>query len=94
MSRVMDRLCFIEPQLPTLAEQPPQGSRWIHEVKHDGYRVQLVIERGNVRLYTRNGYDWSDKFPGIVSGSRNAPLPVGHYRRRGHHSGCAWRVRL
>jgi hypothetical protein len=44
---------FIEPCIPTLAPKPPAGADWVHEVKHDGYRL---IEA--VRLFTRRGYDW------------------------------------
>jgi bifunctional non-homologous end joining protein LigD len=66
MSRVNGRLGFIEPQLATLVDQPPMGEGWIHEIKHDGYRTQLVIERGAARAYTRNGFDWSDRYPGII----------------------------
>ena len=63
MARVR-RLGFIPPQLPSLTDQPPEGAEWIHEVKHDGYRTLLVIERGNV-CYTRNGFDWNERYPGI-----------------------------
>jgi len=42
-------LSFIPPQLPSLTDQPPEGDNWIHEVKHDGYRTMLVIERGTKR---------------------------------------------
>src|SRR5918996_668219 len=65
MSRV-EPLGFIPPQLPTLTDQPPEGEGWIHEVKHDGYRTLLVIERGKARAYTRQGHDWSERYPGIV----------------------------
>jgi ATP-dependent DNA ligase len=44
------RLGFIPPQLPSLTDQPPEGGDWIHEVKHDGYRTMLVIERGTLWL--------------------------------------------
>src|SRR5215210_8090885 len=67
MSRVATRLRFIEPQIPTLVDQPAQGSDWIHEVKHDGYRTVVVVDRGEARAYTRNGFDWSDRYPAIVS---------------------------
>jgi bifunctional non-homologous end joining protein LigD len=60
------QLSFIEPQLATLVDHPPHGEEWIHEVKHDGYRTLLVIEKGDVRAYTRNGFDWSERYPGIV----------------------------
>jgi len=73
MSRTTKRLGFVEPQLLTPIEQPPQGSNWIHEVKHDGYRTLLVIERGKARAYTRNGSDWSERYPGIVSEAGTFP---------------------
>ena len=60
------RLRFIEPQLASPVDQPPEGKHWIYEIKHDGYRSQLVIEGGTARVSTRNGYDWSDRYPGIV----------------------------
>lgn len=66
MSTANARLRFIEPQLASSVEQPPDGKHWIHEVKHDGYRTQLVIERGKVRAFSRNGYDWSHRYPAIV----------------------------
>src|SRR5262249_7494502 len=66
MFRAPSRLRFIEPQLCSSADQPPEGKHWIHEVKHDGYRSQVVIERRQVRVFTRNGHDWSDRYPGIV----------------------------
>jgi ATP-dependent DNA ligase len=60
MSRVV-RLRFIPAQLPSLTEHPPEGANWIHEVKHDGYRTMLLVERGTALAYTRNGHDWSDR---------------------------------
>jgi hypothetical protein len=73
MFRVTNRLRFIEPQLPSLVEQPPEGKHWIHEIKHDGYRSQLVIERDQVRVFNRNGYDWSDRYPSIVRAAAKLP---------------------
>jgi DNA ligase D-like protein (predicted ligase) len=73
MLRVLPRLKFIEPQLPTLVDTPPDGKRWIHEIKHDGYRSQVLIERGEVRVFTRNGFDWSDRYPSIVKAARALP---------------------
>src|SRR5262245_45569597 len=62
----MPRVHFIEPQLATLVEMPPHREGWIHEVKLDGYRTLLLIEKGAVRACTRNGFDWSHRYPGIV----------------------------
>src|SRR5262245_21236709 len=68
---VTAQLRFIEPQLASLAGQPPEGKHWIHEIKHDGYRSQVVIERGQVRVFSRNGHDWSDRYPSIVQAAAN-----------------------
>ena len=73
MSRAPPNLDFIPPQLPSLTDQPPEGAHWIHEVKHDGYRTMLLIERGTARAYTRNGHDWSDRYPGIIMAARKLP---------------------
>lgn len=69
-----DRLSFIDFQLPSLADTPPEGDGWIHEIKHDGYRTQLIVERGKARALTRNGLDWSEKYRPIVEAA--AALPV------------------
>ena len=60
------RLRFIEPQLASSVDQPPEGKPWVHEIKHDGYRSQVLVERGEARVFTRNGYNWSDRYPSIV----------------------------
>lgn len=54
------------PQLAVLAESPPSGDQWLHEIKFDGYRIQARIKNGEVELITRNGKDWTGKFPGIA----------------------------
>jgi len=55
------RLKFVEPLLPTLVEKPPEGDEWIHEVKFDGYRSQIIIDH-DVRIFTRNGHNWTAKY--------------------------------
>jgi bifunctional non-homologous end joining protein LigD len=53
-------MAFITPQLLTAAREAPAGERWLHEVKYDGFRVGAEVERGGrVRLWTRNGHDWT-----------------------------------
>lgn len=59
-------LDFIEPQLATLVDDPPNGEDWLHEIKYDGYRIQALIENGDVRLMSRNGKDWTDRYPEIA----------------------------
>jgi ATP-dependent DNA ligase len=52
--------------MPTLVEKPPEGDAWIHEVKFDGYRSQLIIDEDRTRIYTRNGHDWTAKYSDLV----------------------------
>lgn len=66
MFRVTTRLSFIEPQLATPVDEPPEGTHWIHEIKQDGFRCQVLREQGQARVLTRNGHDWSDRYPTIV----------------------------
>jgi bifunctional non-homologous end joining protein LigD len=54
---------FIAPMLCTLVERAPEDSGWIHEIKLDGYRMQAAITGGKARLLTRNGHDWTERFP-------------------------------
>jgi bifunctional non-homologous end joining protein LigD len=57
---------FIQPYRPTVVAQPPSGPGWAHELKHDGYRLQIHVRDRRVRLYTMNGADWSKRYPLIV----------------------------
>jgi bifunctional non-homologous end joining protein LigD len=62
---------FIEPQLCETLERPPPAQGWIHEIKFDGYRIQMRIEDGEVTLKTRKGLDWTAKFPVIARSAAN-----------------------
>jgi hypothetical protein len=62
----MPVLRFIEPCLPSRGDRPPSGSNWIHEIKHDGYRLMARRDPIGIRLITRRGNDWSDRFPLVV----------------------------
>jgi len=57
---------FVEPALATSIGRVPSGERWVHEIKFDGYRVQLHIANEGVRVFTRRGKDWSDRFKKIA----------------------------
>jgi bifunctional non-homologous end joining protein LigD len=57
---------FVEPCLPTCARQAPSGLEWLHEIKHDGFRVIARKEGKQVKLYSRAGNDLTDRFPLIV----------------------------
>src|ERR1051325_10085411 len=54
------------PCLPSPAKVPPSGPQWVHEIKHDGYRLLVRRTWAGVRIRTRRGYDWTDRFPLIV----------------------------
>jgi bifunctional non-homologous end joining protein LigD len=57
---------FIAPCLPTSAPHPPSGEAWLHEIKHDGFRVIARKEGKQVKLYSRPGNNLTDRFPLIV----------------------------
>ena len=56
---------WIKPCLPTLVDRPPIGPQWLHEIKWDGYRVSAYVANGKVTIRTRNGHDWTARFPAI-----------------------------
>jgi ATP-dependent DNA ligase len=57
---------FIQPCLPTRADKAPSSANWIHEIKHDGFRMMVRRDAAGVRLLTRNGIDWTTRFPLIA----------------------------
>ncbi len=64
---------FIAPQLCKLVDTPPTGDAWVHELKLDGYRLQLRVESGNPVLRTRTGLDWTERFPSIARAAAALP---------------------
>src|SRR5215831_2373583 len=58
---------FIIPAQPVLASRPPSGADWVHEIKHDGYRLIVRRDGPTVRLYTGNAYDWTARLPAIAA---------------------------
>ena len=61
-----DMPAFVPPQLCTSVERPPTGGGWVHEIKFDGYRIQMRVENGAVTLKTRKGLDWTAKFGSAI----------------------------
>lgn len=55
----------IRPSLPTASRQPPSGKQWVHEIKHDGYRMICHFDQGHVRFQSRNGKDWTSRLPSL-----------------------------
>jgi bifunctional non-homologous end joining protein LigD len=68
-----DMPAFVPPQLCDTATRPPAGETWVHEIKFDGYRMQLRVEGGRVTLCTRKGLDWTEKFPEIAKAAAKLP---------------------
>ncbi|HEY7748789.1 MAG TPA: DNA ligase D [Aestuariivirgaceae bacterium] len=65
---------FVEPSLAVLKEQPPNGKKWIHEIKFDGYRIQARIDGSRLQLLTRKGLDWTKRFPAVSRALKEVPL--------------------
>ena len=66
---------FREPQLATLVDDVPAGNGWMHEIKFDGYRALIACAGDKVKVYTRKGLDWSDKFAPLVAEFQALDLP-------------------
>jgi bifunctional non-homologous end joining protein LigD len=56
---------FIAPALATLRDRPPSGGAWVHEIKFDGYRLQVHLREVQARFYTRRGHDWTHRFKAL-----------------------------
>jgi bifunctional non-homologous end joining protein LigD len=72
--RTRSGLGIIEPCLPSPAKAPPSGPGWLHEIKHDGFRILARRDSAGVRLITRNANDFTDRFPFVATAV--AELPV------------------
>ena len=66
----------VEPQLATLVKEPPRGDGWLHEMKLDGYRILTRVEKGRARLWSRNGKDWTERFPTIARAVEALAVPT------------------
>jgi len=67
---------FVKLCSPTTASMPPTGERWTHEVKWDGYRFQVIKYGRTVRLFSRNGADWTLRLPSLAAAFANLPARV------------------
>ena len=65
---------FIVPAQPALKAAPPKGDQWLHEVKFDGYRVQLHLTEGAVTIFSKNGADFTNRFPRIAAALTELPV--------------------
>jgi bifunctional non-homologous end joining protein LigD len=65
---------MLSPELATLVDSVPPGKEWLHELKYDGVRIVCRVERGRVRAYSRNGKDWTERFPTVAHAAASLPL--------------------
>jgi bifunctional non-homologous end joining protein LigD len=65
---------FVPPCLPSRSAAPPSGPDWIHEIKHDGFRIMARRDARAVRLFSRNGYNFGDRFPLIAQAMEALPV--------------------
>ena len=63
-------LAFIAPMKPLLVDEAPEGDEWLHEIKHDGYRTQIIIG-DTIRAFTKNGHDWTHRYKPIIEAVRS-----------------------
>ena len=61
---------FIDFCDPTLREEPPRGNQWFYEIKADGYRAQVHVQDKSVIVYSRSGYNWTDRFSTIAEAAK------------------------
>ncbi|TIO39542.1 MAG: DNA ligase, partial [Mesorhizobium sp.] len=107
MRKVEERLKFIKPLEPVQVETPPISADWLHEIKYDGFRTQLVLDWAGARAFSRNGHDWSqrywpvvqaaEKLPAksfIIDGEMIAPDPDGRPNFHEMHSRMTWNAEL
>ncbi|WP_292200347.1 RNA ligase family protein, partial [Mesorhizobium sp.] len=107
MRNVRERLKFVKPLEPVQVETPPVSDDWLHEIKYDGFRTQLVRDWAGVRAFSRNGHDWSsrywpivnaaEKLPAesfIIDGEMIAPDPDGRPNFHEMHSRMTWNAEL
>jgi bifunctional non-homologous end joining protein LigD len=64
---------FIAPQLAASRTKAPAGDQWLHEIKYDGYRVQLHVNKQGRTIFTRNGLDWTRRFS-VIAGAFDIPV--------------------
>ena len=73
LEQSIPHLGFVPTMQPTLVDAAPEGDDWIHEIKYDGYRTELLLNGTVSRAFTRNGHDWSDKYRLILDRAQSLP---------------------
>ena len=71
LAQLIPHLGFVPTMQPTLVDDAPEGDEWLHEIKYDGYRTELLLNGADSRAFTRNGHDWSAKYALILDAARS-----------------------
>ncbi|RUV82481.1 DNA ligase [Mesorhizobium sp. M1A.F.Ca.IN.022.07.1.1] len=66
-------MSFVKPLEPVQVETPPVSGDWLHEIKYDGYRTQVILDWAGARAFSRNGHDWSKRYWPIVNAAEQLP---------------------
>jgi ATP-dependent DNA ligase len=69
---------WVKPELAALVKAAPEGSRWLHEIKLDGYRMHARIDAGRVKILTRRGNDWTTKYPTVAKALAEIPAKTAY----------------
>jgi bifunctional non-homologous end joining protein LigD len=88
---VSQRLAFIPPALAVPTKSPPKGDAWVHEAKWDGYRIQIVKDGSDVRLFSKTGTEWTGKLPSMGEAFRGLPARSAILDGELCHSGASGR---
>lgn len=72
-TKISSRMGFTPTMQPNPVDTPPEGDAWLHEIKYDGYRTELLLNGAERHAFTRNGHDWSDKYTLILEATRALP---------------------
>ena len=89
MLRMRSAIGFVEPCLPSPTKQPPAGPNWIHKIKHDGFRIMARRDGAGVRLFSRNGHDFTSRFP-LLCRPLILVIVKRHFARGGRELPVVW----
>jgi ATP-dependent DNA ligase len=69
---------WIKPQLTRLVDKAPTGKEWLHEIKYDGYRMHARLDGAQIKLLTRTGLDWSNRYRRTIEALRSLPAKTAY----------------
>lgn len=73
LQKMVPHLGYVPTMQPTLVHDAPEGDQWLHEIKYDGYRTELLLNGAESRAFTRNGHDWTDRYRLVLDAAQSLP---------------------